>query len=50
MDIIILAIMALLGLYMAWKIGANDVANLMADAVGSGAWSIKKAVIAGGDM
>jgi PiT family inorganic phosphate transporter len=24
-----------IGLYMAWNIGANDVANSMADAVGS---------------
>jgi PiT family inorganic phosphate transporter len=48
MDIIILAVMALLGLYMAWNIGANDVANSMADAVGSGALSIKQAVIAAG--
>ncbi len=48
MDIIILAIMALLGLYMAWNIGANDVANSMADAVGSGALSVKQAVIAAG--
>ena len=48
MDIIILAIMVLLGLYMAWNIGANDVANSMADAVGSGALSVKQAVIAAG--
>jgi len=48
MDITILAIMALLGLYMAWNIGANDVANSMADAVGSGALSVKNAVIAAG--
>ena len=48
MDIIILAVMALLGLYMAWNIGANDVANSMADAVGSGALSVKQAVIAAG--
>ena len=48
MDIIILAIIALLGLYMAWNIGANDVANSMADAVGSGALSVKQAVIAAG--
>jgi len=38
----------LLGLYMAWNIGANDVANSMADAVGSGAISIKGAIIAAG--
>jgi PiT family inorganic phosphate transporter len=48
MNIIILAVMALLGLYMAWNIGANDVANSMADAVGSGALSVKQAVIAAG--
>ena len=48
MDIIILAVIALLGLYMAWNIGANDVANSMADAVGSGALSVKQAVIAAG--
>jgi PiT family inorganic phosphate transporter len=48
MDILILAIMVLLGLYMAWNIGANDVANSMADAVGSGALSVKQAVVAAG--
>jgi PiT family inorganic phosphate transporter len=48
MDIIIIAIISLLGLYMAWNIGANDVANSMADAVGSGALSVKQAVIAAG--
>jgi PiT family inorganic phosphate transporter len=48
MDIIILVFMVLLGLYMAWNIGANDVANSMADAVGSGALSVKQAVIAAG--
>lgn len=45
---IIVAIAAALGLYMAWNIGANDVANSMADAVGSGAISIKRAIIAAG--
>ncbi len=48
MDIIIIAVIALLGFYMAWNIGANDVANSMADAVGSGALSIRNAVIAAG--
>lgn len=48
MDTIILAVTALLGLYMAWNIGANDVANSMADAVGSGALSVRNAVIAAG--
>jgi PiT family inorganic phosphate transporter len=48
MDIIILAVTALVGLYMAWNIGANDVANSMADAVGSKALTIRQAVIAAG--
>jgi PiT family inorganic phosphate transporter len=45
MDFIILAITALLGLYMAWNIGANDVANSMAPAVGSNAITLKRAII-----
>ncbi len=49
MDIaIIIGLAAILGLYMAWNIGANDVANSMADAVGSRALSIKQAVILAG--
>ena len=48
MDIIIICFAAVLGLYMAWNIGANDVANSMADAVGSNALSIRNAVIAAG--
>lgn len=43
---IILSIAVLLGLYMAWNIGANDVANSMADAVGSGALSVRRAILA----
>ena len=43
---IVIAVTALLGLYMAWNIGANDVANSMADAVGSKSISIKHAIIA----
>ena len=46
--LIIIVPTALLGLYMAWNIGANDVANSMADAVGSGSISVKWAVIAAG--
>ena len=34
-----------LALYMAWAIGANDVANAMGTGVGSGALSIGRAVI-----
>lgn len=48
MDILILAVTALVGLYMAWNIGANDVANSMADAVGSRAITVKQAVILAG--
>ncbi len=44
---IILGITVLMGLYMAWTIGANDFANSMADAVGSRAITIRQAVILG---
>ncbi len=37
-----------LALYMAWAIGANDVANAMGTAVGSGSLSIRNAVIVAG--
>ncbi len=49
MDItIVIGLAAILGLYMAWNIGANDVANSMADAVGSRALTIRQAVILAG--
>ncbi len=48
MDILVIGIASLLGLYMAWNIGANDVANSMADAVGSKAVTVGQAVILAG--
>ena len=48
MDLLVISLVALMGLYMAWNIGANDAANSMAGAVGSKSLSIKKAVILAG--
>lgn len=42
----LVGITSALGLYMAWNIGANDVANSMADAVGSRSISIRRAIVA----
>jgi PiT family inorganic phosphate transporter len=42
---ILLALAVIFGFYMAWSIGANDVANAMGTSVGSGALTIKRAVI-----
>ena len=47
MDIstILMAIALAFGFYMAWSIGANDVANAMGTSVGSGALTVKRAII-----
>jgi len=47
-NIILIIIALFTGFYMAWTIGANDVANSMGTSVGSGALKLKHAVILAG--
>ncbi len=42
---VLLGLTILFGFYMAWNIGANDVANAMGTSVGSGALTLRRAVI-----
>ena len=45
-DSVILTLATLLGLYMAVNIGGNDLANAMGTSVGSGALTVKQAILA----
>lgn len=44
-DWMLFILILLAGFYMAWSIGANDVANAMGTSVGSGALTLRRAVI-----
>ncbi|MBW6519111.1 MAG: inorganic phosphate transporter [ANME-2 cluster archaeon] len=48
-DPLMLAVL-IAGLYMAWNIGANDLANSMGTSVGSGALSIKQVIVIAGTL
>jgi PiT family inorganic phosphate transporter len=43
-NLIMLILVLVVGFYMAWNIGANDVSNAMGTSVGSGALTLKKAI------
>lgn len=46
--LIFIALAAVFGLFMAWGIGANDVANAMATSIGSKAITVKQALVVAG--
>jgi len=43
--VLFMAIVLIVGFYMAWTIGANDVANSMGTSVGSGALTLKEMIL-----
>ena len=43
-DVILKILVLVVGFYMAWSIGANDVSNAMGTSVGSGALTLRRAV------
>lgn len=44
-EVFLFAFVLIAGFYMAWNIGANDVANAMGTSVGSGALTLRQAVL-----
>ena len=44
----LIALVLIVGFYTAWNIGANDVANAMGTSVGSGALTLRQAVVVAG--
>ena len=44
-EVIFITLACLFGLFMAWGVGANDVANAMGTSVGSGAITVKQAIL-----
>jgi PiT family inorganic phosphate transporter len=45
---LLMIVIIIIGFYMAWNIGSNDLANAMASAVGAKAISLKTAILFGG--
>ncbi|MCH9622020.1 MAG: Low-affinity inorganic phosphate transporter 1 [Chlamydiia bacterium] len=45
MEIFLISLALIIGFYMLWNIGANDVANAVGTSVGSGAITLKRAII-----
>ena len=45
LETILLILALVFGFYMAWNIGANDVANAMGTSVGSGALTLRRAIL-----